>query len=362
MVKYNPKNELLKKQYEEFLLHAKYQDVKTVSGIWKSLNLFEKFATKTDFIQLDTQQAKDFKTWLEKRKNKHDEPLSISTICSIMKNVREFYYWLASQPTYLKKINIKAVEYLHFSNKQSRAAQATREKIPPTIEEVEKALEKMPGKTDIELRDRAVIAFTAITGARDSALISLKQKDVDIKNKTVWQNPKHVKTKFSKSILTRFVPISPLAEEIVIKWFEHCRANLKLKQNDPLFPSSQIVTKPETLKFEVIGLSKEHWVYAQPVRNIFKEAFTNAGLPYYNPHLFRKMIVKWAMKNCNQYEFKAISQNIGHEYCMTTYNVYGKIPNQEQMEIIENIGQQNIILNDIPIEEILKEVSRRTYK
>jgi len=362
MIEYNPKNELLKKQYEEYLLHAKYQDVKTVSGIWKNLNLFEEFTEKADFFLLDTQQAMGFKTWLEKRANKHQEPLSISTICSVLKNVREFYYWLASQPSFLKKIDTKAVEYLHLSNKQNRAAQATREKYPPTIEEVTKVLGKMSAVSDIEKRDRALIAFTAITGVRDSALISLKQKDLDIKNKTVWQNPNHVKTKFSKPILTRFVPISPLAEEVALEWAQHCSDKLKLRSNDPLFPSSQIVTKPETMKFEVVGLSREHWANAQPVRTVFKAAFTEAGLPYYNPHLFRKMIVKWAMKNCSQYEFKAISQNIGHEYCMTTYNVYGKISDYEQVEAIGKIGQNHLGLQNISIEEILKEVARRTQK
>jgi len=71
---------------------------------------------------------------------------------------------------------------------------------------------------------------------------------------------------------------------------------LQLKPNHPLFPKTLLEVNPETLSFEVRGLSKDHWANAKPVREIFKKAFRAVGLPYFNPHLFRETICKWGLK------------------------------------------------------------------
>jgi hypothetical protein len=42
MSKYSPVNEVVKKQYEEALLHGKCRDPKTVRAVWNNINLFEK--------------------------------------------------------------------------------------------------------------------------------------------------------------------------------------------------------------------------------------------------------------------------------------------------------------------------------
>ena len=43
----------------------------------------------------------------------------------------------------------------------------------------------MPSATEIEQRDRAVMAFTILTGIRDSAMVSLRLKHVDLDRKLV---------------------------------------------------------------------------------------------------------------------------------------------------------------------------------
>lgn len=93
-----------------------------------------------------------------------------------------------------------------------------------------------------------------------------------------------------------------------------------------------------------------------------KDRFEAVGLPYYNPHLFRNSIMKWGLKNLNQYEFKALSQNIGHEHAMTTYNSYAKLSEDEQMEAIFGIGQGCSNLQSISTENLLSEMAKRTRK
>lgn len=363
MAEYNPKNEMLKKQYEEALLHGDYRDPKTAKAVWSSLNAFDAFTGHIDFKEVTTDHVKAFKASLEHQKNNAGELLSLSTIRSTLGNLREFYVWLAKHPRYIKKVDGRIAPYFRLSDNANRAARASREKTPPTLEELETTLKAMPYETDIEKRDRAMFAFVILTCIRDDALVSLKRKDVDADKRMVWQNPRHVRTKRRKGIVTKFLgqPL-PLAEEIVMGWLKYLDEVIGAMPNDPLFPKTLIKNNPETMAFEAQGLSREHWATAGQVREIFKAAFEAAGLPYYNPHLFRNTITKWGLKNLSQYEFKAFSQNMGHEHVMTTYNPYGKLSQDEQIEAIENIGAKTPELQNIPTEKLLEEVGRRTQK
>ena len=363
MLEFNPVNELVKKQYEEALLHGKHRDPKTVKVVWDAITLFEEFTGKKDFKTFNQDQAKGFKKWLEKKTNKDGELLSLSTVRGILNNIREFFLWLAIHPKYVRKIDGRAVEYLRLSNNDNRAARASREKTPPTIEQLEKTLNAMPHETDIQKRERAVVAFLILTCVRDDALVSIKMKDVDIEKKTLWQDPKHVRTKFRKGIVTAFVtaPI-PSAATIFTDYYVYARDVLGFSPNDPLFPQTLVIANPETLTFEVKGLSRAPWANAAPVREIFKRAFAGAGLPYFNPHLFRNTIVQWAEKNCTPFEFKAISQNLGHEHAMTTYNSYGKLNERDQIEAIANLGKLNTEMTAIPTDLLFAEMQRRMGK
>ena len=363
MPEYNPLNEVVKKQYEEALLHGKCRDPKTVRAVWNNLNLFEDFTSHADFKTFNAEQAKSFKAWLEKKKNKDDELLSISTVRSTLNSVREFFEWLAIHPQYIKKIDGRAVQYLRLSDNANRAARASREKAPPTLGELEKTLKAMPHGTDIEKRDRAIFAFMIITCVRDDALVSLKRKHVKADEKTVWQDPKLVRTKGRKGIVTRFVAQAmPLAQGIVLEWLEYVDEVLKFKPNDPLFPKTLVKPNAESMTFEVQGLSREHWANAGPVRELFKAAFKAVSLPYYNPHLFRKTICRWGLEHCTHKQYKALSQNLGHEHVMTTYNSYAKLTEDEQLKAVSNIGHANIEAQSLTTAELLEEVARRTGK
>jgi integrase len=63
-----------------------------------------------------------------------------------------------------------------------------------------------------------------------------------------------------------------------------------------------------------------------PIRTIFKDAFESADLPYFNPHSFRKTLVTFGQKHCQSIEeFKAWSQNLGHENVLTTLYSYVEV-------------------------------------
>jgi hypothetical protein len=56
-------------------------------------------------------------------------------------------------------------------------------------------------------------------------------------------------------------------------------------------------------------------------------------LPYFNPHSFRKTLALLGQKVCKSpEEYKAWSQNLGHENVLTTFSSYGDVGRQRQAE------------------------------
>jgi hypothetical protein len=81
------------------------------------------------------------------------------------------------------------------------------------------------------------------------------------------------------------------------------------------------------------------WAYAEPIRKIFRRAFADAGLPYFNPHSFRDTVVQLGKRLCQTpEEFEAWSKNLGHEHMLTTFRSYGSIDPHRQGELIKSIG------------------------
>jgi integrase len=75
------------------------------------------------------------------------------------------------------------------------------------------------------------------------------------------------------------------------------------------------------------------------MRKIFREAFIRTGLPYFNPHSFRNTLVQLGENICKTPEqFKAWSQNLGHEKVLTTFNSYGEVAGQRQGEIMRGLA------------------------
>jgi integrase/recombinase XerC len=108
--------------------------------------------------------------------------------------------------------------------------------------------------------------------------------------------------------------------------------------DDPLFPKT-LTTIGAAGQFEHVQLSREHWANATPIRDIFRQAFEAAGLPYYHPHSLRHTLAQMGERLCQTPEqFKAWSQNLGHEGVLTTLFAYGTVPEGRQREIMTDFG------------------------
>jgi integrase len=155
------------------------------------------------------------------------------------------------------------------------------------------------------------------------------------------QDAREVRTKFSKTFTTWFFPVGQDVRQIVVDWLEYLTTEKLFGPVDPLFPATEVVQDQYHL-FQTGGLSRAHWSNATPIRAIFKEAFTNAGLAYANPHSFRKTLAQLGERLCRTpEEFKAWSQNLGHEQVLTTFSSYGQVAADRQAELIRRLGQRH---------------------
>lgn len=207
MKKASTPNERIKREYFIYLKEAKGRSEASIDGVPKALNRFETYTRFRDFKKFHIEQAKGFKVHLAKQMNaRNGKPLSAATLYSTLGALKAFFQWLAGQPGYKSRISYADAEYFNLSEKEARVATAHREKDAPTMEQIWHVLTSMPAQRDIEKRDRALIAFTLLTGARDGAIASFKLKHIDLLAGKVDQDAREVKTKRSKTFTTCFFP------------------------------------------------------------------------------------------------------------------------------------------------------------
>jgi integrase len=340
MKTHSPQNERIKRAYFTYLAEAKGFSEATLDAVAKALNRFETYTRFRDFKAFHIEQAKGFKASLSEQTSvRTKDRLSKATLYATLSALKRFFIWLAGQPGYKSRISYSDAEYFSLSAKETRIAKAHREARVPTLEQIRHVIRTMPAGTEIERRDRALVAFTILTGARDGATASLKLKHVDIAQGQVDQDARQVNTKFSKTFTTWFFPVGDDILQVVVNWVTYLRQEKLWGLDDPLFPATKIVVG-NTRHFEASGLDRKHWSSAGPIRTIFKDAFAAADLPYFNPHSFRKTLALLGGQICKSpEEYKAWSQNLGHDNVLTTFSSYGDVARHRQAEIILALGK-----------------------
>jgi len=338
MKKYNPNNERIKREYFAFLKEAKRQSENAVDAAAMAIARFETDTKLRDFKAFHFEQAVAFKHRLASQESRATGgKLSKATLNSTLAHLKRFFQWLALQPGYRSRLSYPDAEYFNLSEKDSRIATARRQCAVPTLEQIKHVLAMMQTDSAIEKRNRALIAFTLLTGARDSAIASIKLKHVDLDAGNVFQDAREVNTKFSKSFTTTFFPVGDEIRQIVADWVAYLREVMFWGSDDPLFPATLVTVGPAR-QFQATGLDRKHWSNAGPIRGIFKSAFPAAGLSYFNPHSFRNTLVRLGETLCQTPEaFKAWSQNLGHEGVLTTFTSYGSVDPRRQGEIIQSL-------------------------
>jgi integrase len=260
-----------------------------------------------------------------------------STLLATTNALKDFLRWLSYQPGYKARIKLTDIEYLNLSEKDTRAAKSPKFKTYPTFEQIRAALAAMPCESETDQRNRALLAFTALTGVRVGALATLRLKHFDPVRALVLQDPREVRTKRSKRIDTYLCPVGDDFKEIVLGWVRCLREEKLFGDDDPLFPRT-VVSLGVNGQFMSGGLEAKFWENTEPIRKVFREAFTRVGLKAFHPHSLRDTLVKFGERHAPSIEhFKAWSLNLGHEHIGTTLTSYGTMDTHRQGELIQAV-------------------------
>lgn len=339
MTNHNAINERVKRQYFIYLKEALGHSEQTIDSVAKAIARFEAYTKGRDFKKFHIEQVKGFKLSLsDQRGSRSGEPLSKATLYATLTTLKRFFIWLAGQPGYKSRISYADPEYFNLSVKETRIAKAIRPVRVPTLEQIRHVIRHMPAITDIERRNRALVAFAILTGARDGAITTFKLRHIDVEEGQIDHDAREVRTKFSKSFVTTFFPVGDDIRAVVVDWVAYLRTDKLWSLDDPLFPKTNVAVRADQ-RFAAAGLGREHWRNTGPIRTIFKEAFAAVGLPYFNPHSFRKTLAQLGGKKCNSpEEYKAWAQNLGHEDVLTTFRSYGDVSSYRQAEIMRSFA------------------------
>jgi hypothetical protein len=147
-----------------------------------------------------------------------------------------------------------------------------------TLPQIAHVLASMPASNEVEKRDRALIAFTIVTGARCNALACFRMRHLNLETRMVFQDAREVKTKRRKTFETWFFPVGDDIEQVVIDWGKYLIEEKLWGLDDPLFPATK-TARGSSGGFEPIGIDRRAWTSTGPIRAIFREAFNPIRTP-----------------------------------------------------------------------------------
>ncbi len=338
----NPASERLKHRYFTYLREARQLGEHSIDQVAKSLDRFEKHTGRRSFREFRIEHAIAFKKHLAKQNaERGNGRLSKATISSTLHDLRDFVIWLADQRGF-HRIQKTDADYFRPSRSDEAISRAPRQMAVPTIEQIKAMLAAMAGQSAIERRNRALVAFTILTGARDNATASVRMKHLDLSDRHLFQDPREVRTKFGKTIPTWFFPVGEEFVAVLTEWERELEKLHGFGPDDPLFPKSTVSFGPQG---EILApyLGRECWANADPIRKVFKSACEAAGLPQFNPHSFRHTLVQLGQHVCKTpAEFKAWSQNLGHDGVLVTLTSYGTLPDYTQRALMQGLANRQI--------------------
>jgi integrase len=216
----------------------KQLDEQSVNSAAAALDRFDEANGFRDFKSFRPEQADAFQRFLLRQRNaRTGEPLSKGSLVAILRELKRFFEWLPDQPGY-KRIRHEWADHFNPPRKALEVARARREPRVPTLKQIHDTIAALPLLAPIEKRNRALVAFTILTGSRDNATASLRLKHLDLDAGVLHLDGRNVRTKFAKTFDVTFFPVGGVAEAIVRDWVAYLSVELGFGPDDPLFPAT----------------------------------------------------------------------------------------------------------------------------
>jgi integrase len=357
------KNEKIKRKYWAWLRGPEGMSELSIRAVENAIGKYEDSTKYEDFALFSPKKAGMFKKYLATNiSSRSGITLGLTSRYYILRHVERFFAWLSSQPGYKSRISSNDAMYLKLSKNDRRQALSPKMPKYPSLEQV-KTLCSFPIDTEIDQRDRALIAFTALTGMRDKAIVTLSMRCYEQESKLVKQLPSMgVETKFRKDIYTTLLPIDTDLLKYFEKWYTYLQTEKKFGLDNPIFPTTEVgLIGPNHHAYEAKGISKLFWSSAEPMRGIFRRRSKQVGIPYFYPHTFRHFVTAETEKHLSTPEqMKALSQNLGHEHIATTYRSYGAIDPGRVNEVVRSIDFTSTNAHR-QSEEFAKQVAKQLF-
>lgn len=231
-------------------------------------------------------------------KNQSINRISSATIKRRVSTIRNFYLFLQKREviTFIvpeiktPKMGIKLPNYL-------------------SIEEVDKLLSVPDINTFKGLRDKTMLEIMYSCGLRVSELISLKKKDINIKNCFIRI--------IGKGNKERIIPIGEIALEYLNKYFELLSYNSKLNNSKYIFINKNGLPLTRQYFFKII---KYYSIKANINKNI-------------SPHTLRHSFATHLLENGAP--LIAVKNLLGHESINTT-QIYTHVNERKLVSVIDN--------------------------
>lgn len=338
MNNYNDNNERIKRRFYEWAREADGLAEQTIKGISLAIELFEEYTVYKDFKLFNSDKAINFKKRLRK-KHFRNMPISETTYRTYLKYLKKFFSWLIMQPGYKSKIKGDSIAYFNLRKKENKMSYQFNKIDYPSPDYCIELAKSIKLRNEIDNRDKAMIAFTFLTGMRPHATVTLPIKCIDMGRLFVSQDPKSgVETKFSKFISSKIFPFDEDLVEHIILWVEYLKKK-GFSPLQPIFPVAQMNQTSEHLAFrKSVEVSVNFMKTTSSIRNVFFERAKAAKLKYYPPRTFRHTTIYHALKYIKKgEELKALSQHFGHEDIRTTLSIYGNYEGPRLEEILDQI-------------------------
>lgn len=327
--KFNPANERAKYKYRIHLRRVGQRDEKTILAALKHIRDFEIFIGFKGFeVFNDTMADKYIQGMFTGKK-------SLPYISDNIRVLKDFLNWLERQRGYRSKINYNHIDYLNISRNQRSTAKATEYKKAYKYEQIIHTIRAMPYSTITQKRDKAILSLQALCTLRISELRTVRIKSLIEEDGVYFIHvcPKNMKTKFAKTRQVVFIPLPDEIQANVLQWRDFLISQ-DFRDNDPLFPA--IDNRFNTANLLEQSVKRAEIKSDTTMRDIFRRAFESAGLPYKNPHSFRKTLARFAQTQSPAF-LNAVRQNLGHSSIDTTLNSYGQLSEMEQRQIMTNV-------------------------
>lgn len=347
MAKRNKNNLRIKRKYLVWLKDARGLSEASIDKAASAISTYDNWLGGKDFRAFHSERARSFKRHLSAQRNEHTGALlSASTNASTLRELKSFFRWLADQSGYRSKITYSDADYLTPDRRSDNARRGSLWKPHPSPEQVRHVIANMPTATVLDRRNRALIAFLFLTGSREGAAISLQIGHVDLGNKCVHFDGRSVNTKFGKVFTTAFFPFGKRLEQVLSGWIAELRQEHLFSNSDPLFPKTHVGIG-SSQRFEALGIQRKPWASASSCAKIFKQAFVAMDLPPFSPHRVRDTVAELAKDHCRTPEdYKAWSQNIGHDDVLMTFRSYGSVASGRQMELMSRFRVRGPLVDE----------------